>query len=106
MENFNPNFLGLLAMSNESFSDHEIRAPNQLPVIHDQTSFDYPNHAPFYDPVAHHFSFPSIDVPTHECLLSDQAQTLMNSIPPVFETGLIGDNKAAANKNNYVRTFF
>lgn len=111
MENFNPNFLELFSMSNQSFIDqNEIRAPSP----HDQTPYDHPNliaHQ-FYDPLTHHhFNFQPIHHinPSHEynynsvtAPLSEQPQNFLNSIAPLaFETGS-SNNKA----NNYVHAIF
>ncbi|XP_074341626.1 transcription factor BEE 3-like [Apium graveolens] len=105
MENFNSNFLGLLATSSDNFSDHYERAP-QLPIPTSmdniQSSF-YPYHAQFYDPSAQFFS--SIDnIPGREFNNTRpglEAESMMNSTPLILETGeLIGDGKASKNYNH------
>lgn len=106
MENYNSNFLGLLATSSDNFSDHYERAP-QLPIpttIDNIQSSFYPCHAQFYDPSAHFFS--SIDnIPGRECNNTRpglEAESTLNSTPLILETGeLIGDGKAS---RNYVST--
>lgn len=106
MENFNSNFLGLLATSSDNFSDHYERAPQLAipPTIDNIQSSFYPYHAQFYDPSAHFFS--SLDnIPGRECNNTrpvPEVESLMNSNPLILETGeLIGDGKAS---RNYVCT--
>lgn len=108
MENYNSNFLGLLATSSDIFSDQYERPP-QLPIPTTidsiQTSF-YSYHAHFYDPSSHFFSsmenIPGRDY-CNNTRPDPEAESLMNSNPLIFETGeLIGSDGKAS--RNYVCT--